>query len=275
VKWKLLVFGGGSPRYEAAARRVSREAVIPEIDAVVVESPSTLARDHADFWGNHGGFIESNPRLYGYAIWKPELLDAHLRDLPTGWGLVYVDAGCVINHGQAARTRMSEYLSAAEATGLWATQLDRPRWSVESFKEEAWTKADLLDATGASTTIKQSAQWQSGMIVLTPRASVLSLMQDWRTLSVEAEYRYSNDAPSLRPESPAFIEHRHDQSIFSVLGKVHGFSAVSDETWFGPDWFLSGRKYPFWAARWRVGSAMRPWNPRYVRRLARTAVGLK
>jgi hypothetical protein len=66
------------------------------------------------------------------------------------------------------------------------------------------------------------------------------------------QYHLINDSPSQTPNDISFHEPRHDQSLFSVLRKKYG-SEMSDfdETWFGPNWTVSGDRYPFWSMRLR------------------------
>ena len=264
MKWRLVTFGGGDQRYMKAAERLARESRIPEIAEVCIESQHSLETNHQAFWHRHSDFFAKNPRLFGYAIWKPYIIGAHLDALPAGWGLIYLDAGCVVNSAAIARERLTQYQRHAEQHGIWATCLDRGRWGSDQFPERAWTKEDLLAHVGATEGLRNSAQWQSGMILLTPTARVRGLVEEWEHLSVMRDYHFSSDAPSVSENHPSFVEHRHDQSIFSVLAKSRGFEAVSDETWFAPKWFRDGKEYPIWAARWRRGTGMTAWHPAYA-----------
>lgn len=267
MKWRLLTFGGGSARYEGAAHRLAREAdATGWFDAVEVETAGSLATHHADFWRRHSAFVTSHPRLFGYGIWKPYLIRRHLEALPPDWGLVYLDAGCVLNDSPRATVRMHEYQEAAARTGLWATCLDQARWGHDSFPEECWTKTDALEAVEIGHDGRRSPQYQSGMIMLAPTTTTHRLVTQWEELSTTDNYSLSTDAPSAGPNPPCFVEHRHDQSLFSITAKSLGLPAVSDVTWFAPDWHVRGRSYPIWAARWRSGSPMRPWHPRYLKR---------
>lgn len=261
-----MTFGGGSHRYVDAARRLAREARIPEIAEIRIESQHSLETTHRPFWRQHGEFITSHPRLFGFAIWKPRIIGFHLETLPAGWGLIYLDAGCVLNSTAAARERLVEYQRRSEDHGVWATCLDRPQWNSEEFLEKSWTKEDLLLQVGASEEVRESPQWQSGMMLLTPTAEVRGLVYEWEQLSVMSDYHFSTDSPSVRANGSTFVEHRHDQSIFSVLAKSKGFRAVSDETWFAPNWFEEGRGFPIWSARWRRGSRMTRLHPASVYR---------
>ncbi len=265
-----MTFGGGSKRFLHAAERLAREGQIPEITEAHVESERSLITRHRAFWLQHEEFVRGHPRLFGFAIWKPYIIDYHLETLPQGWGLIYLDAGCVINSTRSARQRLFEYERYAEQHGVWATRLDHGRWQRDHFPERAWTKEDLLYEVSAPESVRSSAQWQSGMMLFTPTAEVRSLVKNWGQLSIKNDYHFSSDAPSVRDNDTTFVEHRHDQSIFSVLAKTSGFEAVSDQTWFAPNWFEDGRDYPLWAARWRRGGRMTRLHPAYLYRSFRS-----
>jgi hypothetical protein len=267
VRWQFLTFGAGPKEFVNAAFRLGREAQHSGwFDGVTVETGTTLLRDHPSFWRTHSLFMTTQPRLFGYAIWKPYLLHHHLERLPSGWGLCYLDAGCVLNARSSAEPRLQDYRGFAQTHGMWATSLDQPRWGFPEFPEENWTKADLLAECDADDSVRSSPQYQSGMLMLLQADSTLSCLRKWRDLSVESDYHLISDAPSTQPNAAGFVEHRHDQSLFSIVAKVSGFRAMSDDTWFAPWWFKSGSDHPIWSAKWRSGRSMHPWSPRYVRR---------
>jgi len=52
------------------------------------------------------------------------------------------------------------------------------------------------------------------------------LVNEW--YSVACKYNLIDDSPSIKPNAEGFKEHRHDQSIFSLLTKKYGiFSSTS------------------------------------------------
>jgi hypothetical protein len=53
----------------------------------------------------------------------------------------------------------------------------------------------------------------------------------------------------MAPNEPSFVEHRNDQSIFSLMRKLAGTLILPDETWF-KDWD-AGADYPIHARRFR------------------------
>ena len=57
-------------------------------------------------------------------------------------------------------------------------------------------------------------------------------------------------------KNPGYIANRHDQSVFSIIRKIHGSILVREETFFeGTNGVYGGfgqtesLKYPFWATR--------------------------
>jgi hypothetical protein len=48
-----------------------------------------------------------------------------------------------------------------------------------------------------------------------------------------------------------FRDNRHDQSVFSVIRKMHNPILLNDETWFVQFGSTESLKYPFWATRRR------------------------
>jgi len=52
----------------------------------------------------------------------------------------------------------------------------------------------------------------------TPRTE--KFLKSWLNLATINNYHFVDDSPSILPNSENFVEHRHDQSIFSLLIKT-------------------------------------------------------
>lgn len=59
----------------------------------------------------------------------------------------------------------------------------------------------------------------------------IHLVNEWLSLAMNPQL--INDAPSIMPEDPAFIDHRHDQAIWSLLIKKWGIPVWRDATQWG------------------------------------------
>jgi hypothetical protein len=60
------------------------------------------------------------------------------------------------------------------------------------------------------------------------------LIEEWYSICHKKK-NLINDSASQYPNDPEFIDHRHDQSIFSLLRKLNGSLIIPDETFF-TDW---------------------------------------
>jgi hypothetical protein len=184
-----------------------------------------------DFWNQHSEFIKTNPRLFGYAIWKPQIILQHLNQLEEGEILVYLDAGCTLNpYGQ---TRFLEYLEMFdEPIDMLVQELEH--------QEVKYTKQDLINYVG----YKEGKQRLSGIIFMRNTPSVRTFMKEW--LEISCNYNMIDDSPSLSQNHETFVEHRHDQSVFSLLTKKYAsmVRVIPDETW--PTKQLDK---PIWATR--------------------------
>lgn len=169
-----------------------------------------------DFQRNHGKFIKSNARGFGYWIWKPAVTIEALHMAGPEDIVVYLDAGYTIN--PKGRRRFKEYLEMTRDScfGMLSFQ--------NIFTEAHWTKADLAKRIGLGLNHMhmKTSQLGSGFFLLTPSSENLELMTTWQNIAVEENYRYSDDSHSILPNHIDFREHRHDQSISSLLRKDRG-----------------------------------------------------
>ena len=187
---------------QAGIRLALQAHTLRLFDDIRLYSDTDLRKDKP-FWDKHQEFILSNKRGYGYWIWKPYLIQKHLAQMSDGDVLLYLDAGCELDTRK--REMLESYLPIVRRDKLVVTGSHRP--------EILWTKADLsfiwpLDAT---------EQIQSGIIMLQVCKETRKLIKEWYEYA--CSYHLINDDPSHHPNHPEFQEHRHDQSILSLLAK--------------------------------------------------------
>jgi hypothetical protein len=71
-------------------------------------------------------------------------------------------------------------------------------------------------------------QHQGGTILFNICNKTRTLVNEWYELS--SDYHNIDDSPSISENLNSFVEHRHDQSIFSLLTKKHNL--FSNKTLF-------------------------------------------
>ncbi len=199
------------------------------------------------FRSQHMGFMQSQKRGFGYWIWKPQVIGLALEQAENNDIVVYLDAGFTLN--SAARARFQDYIDIT---------MDSP-FRMLSFQnvhtEAMWTKADLANrlGVGQNSHIMKTSQLGGGFVMLGKTSSNLDLISQWQEIAIEDNYRYSDDSPSVAENHPTFREHRHDQSIFSLLRKLRGTTITHYEVQPYTQTFENMKsQLPAWATRSRV-----------------------
>jgi hypothetical protein len=173
------------------------------------EFPDFILRDPR--WTEHLGFLQNtslSERGAGYWFWKPVLIQHYLKKLENGDFLVYRDADTValkeMNWGDGLLQAMME------------RNHDLALYLIP-FKERQFNKRDVYEyyCPLRNQSKDDSLQWLGGWIVLRKSPASVQLMNDW--VQGVQDFHFINDAVSRLPNIPDYLEHRHDQSIISLL----------------------------------------------------------
>lgn len=249
----FVSFGGGRDSYRQSVERIGREALHSgAFDEIHTFTDDDVRRLSPTFADRHAGILRPDIRGFGFWIWKPFFLSHVLSDTSCDV-VVYADAGCHLNLGtKSPIARLHNYVDIAGEYGMFVMNLGR-------FTEEQWTKADTLARLGLSPDQCSSSQRLATMFVLAKTHNTLDFTREWLAIAEEDNCRFLDDSPSIAPNHPDFVDHRHDQSIFSCLTKVAGIPSLRDES------TSHGRRkrfdtgVPIWSTRNRTGT---PFDPR-------------
>lgn len=249
-------------RYQISIKRICRQAKEMEVFASVLGA----SEFHLNSAFRHKFADQLNPsvRGFGYWVWKPQVILQRLEQIPDGDFLVYADAGCHLN--PSGRNRLMDYFAlASHGIGLVVFELS-PEQTIRK-----WTKADLLDWFGVAVDSEFTLQSQvaAGILVMRNSLEIRSLFASWIRV-YEEDWSLVDDTPSRLPNHVSFVEHRHDQSILTLLVRTRDVSILRDSEHYPPthpsgslDWSLLDR-YPVHARRdlqrkkWR--SPFRKWK---------------
>ena len=88
--------------------------------------------------------------------------------------------------------------------------------------EIRWNKRDLLYYFNIERNdpILSTNQRQANPLIICKNDKTMKFVNEWYQIGVDNNH-FLNDFPSYTENYPEFIEHRHDQSIFSLLSKRH------------------------------------------------------
>jgi len=175
----------------------------------------------------------------GYWIWKPHILKRVLDQLPDNDILIYCDAGCLIN--VEGKERFMQYIEILKNSSLGSLAFEL------THKEYRYTKQEVFDYFNCSDEIKKSNQLVGGILLFRKCNHSTSLIESWLKVLDDSPGLFTDEKESTIQKN-GFIDHRHDQSIFSVIRKKYGTELLPDETYFN-DFLEEGKAFPFWAAR--------------------------
>lgn len=219
----------GSWRYSVARYRLKQQALRSQVfDEVLVYRLGDLPRD---FRAKHRALLSHRNRGFGYWVWKPRVIAQALSVMPARSILVYLDVGCHINESQSKGFERYFAQVRESKSGILCSELP--------FVESQWSKGDVLDFLSVrnDAEVTRSPQRQAGVLFFQKRPTVVEFVQRW--LEICENYpSLIDDSPSKSPNSDGFVEHRHDQSIFSILSKSEGvetFSSFELEQWEEPE----------------------------------------
>lgn len=169
--------------------------------------------------------LNSFTRGYGYWIWKSFVIKLLLEKVDDGDVILYADAGSMINI--EGKKRFNEYVEL----------LCQSRYSNLSFQtvhsEKKYNKSDVFEYFNVlnNDIIKDSGQLYGGVFMVKKDSNSIALVNEWYSICHNHKKMISDEASQIANDAE-FIDHRHDQSIFSVLRKLRGSEIIKDELFF-------------------------------------------
>jgi len=216
----------GNKIYYNSLNRIKIEAESFNIfDKILIYNDKDL-ENFPEFWEKHSNFVLNNPRGYGYWIWKPYLTMKTLDMMQDNDILVYADAGCSLNI--AGINRLYDYFQIVKDCEFGILSFSMPH-----NIEKHWTKMDLINYIDINNNIfLNEGQLHATVFIIRKCEHSSNLVKMWYDIASSNNYNLINDSPSIMPNDINFNEHRHDQSIFSLLRKKYGSHVLIDETYF-------------------------------------------
>ena len=200
----FITFASGSKDYHEAVDRLTKQAKNLNIFANVHgyhELP-------VSFTSKHSEFIKNNPKGYGYYLWKPYLILENLLSIEDNDILWYADAGCEINI--QSKNKMLEIIHETNKNQIIC--------NINCIERE-FTKRDLLLFLDMDKPCYiDDLQYEATSICFKKCKKTLDFVKEWYELAC----MYNNiNENFINKNYECFIEHRYDQSIFSLLMKKY------------------------------------------------------
>lgn len=159
----------------------------------------------------------------GYWVWKPQIILDALNNIKNDDILMYSDSGCHFIHS------MSPVFERMENTSKKCLCFNLAQ------KEHEWTKRDCFISMDCDyPEVAYSKQIMSTFFLCKKNDFSLFIANEWQRWI--SDFHMVADefvSPSIAPNYPEFKEHRHDQSIFSLLCKKYKVDFMEDITEWG------------------------------------------
>ena len=210
MKW-FITFGAGSKNYYEAGDRLINQANSVELFDKTTLYTETYLKNDIDFWNQHSNFIENNHRGYGYWLWKSYIIKKTMEQMQDDDILLYLDCGCEIDKNKKEEIR--KYLEVVKHANIMVASSNEDEHKYN--KMDLIIKLNMLD----NKYLDECPQHQAGAILFWVCDKTRTLVNKWYELA--CDYHNIDDTPSVTPNFSCFIEHRHDQSIFSLLIKKY------------------------------------------------------
>lgn len=168
--------------------------------------------------------ILAAPRGGGYYLWKPYIYRKAYDVLREGDYLIYTDSGAVyINKIQYLIDCMEQ-----EKVPVMIFSLEQER------VEKGNTKRDAFVLTGCDEAQYTDTPQSIGGYFVCKKAPEVKAFLD-EVLQYAQDIRIISDKPNVMglPNYKEFTDHRHDQSVISLMSKKYGFKRFRDPSQFG------------------------------------------
>lgn len=240
MSFNFLTFADS--RLVRSLRRVKEEAdLMGCFDRVFLMTENDLSDT---FFLKFQDVLKPNVRGYGYWCWKPQVILQALKKLEDNDLLLYADVGCSLN--AKGLDRLYDYFKIVEksSVGVLAFQGVPPVYPfpydgrpLPDLTEKFWAKGDVLDYFNVrhKAEITETQTYGAGVILLKKCHESVSLINDWMKV-INTSFALLDDTPSKSANAEGFIEHRHDQAIFSILCKIYHVDTISAYEYSYPNW---------------------------------------
>ena len=191
-------------------------------------------------------------RGFGYWCWKPQIILQLYKNIKYGDIIQYSDVGCHLNHHGIERLRDYINLTNNSHNGILAFRSTNPQFpliyddrKLLDLVEYKWTKGDLFDYFGVrnNRSITHTQSYGATNLFIKKCEKSEEFLNKWLSV-INHNFCLIDNSESISPNFDGFIEHRHDQSILSILCKLNNVPYISSyEYWYPskkninkPDW---------------------------------------
>jgi hypothetical protein len=215
-----------TPDFQPSFAELAASARRFGVDEVHEWGPERLRR--TDFYRAHHAVLD-RPRGAGYWLWKPYILKCLLDQARDGEVVLYADAAITVLRplaplAELCRERGGILVFRGHYDGL----AGRPNVC------RVWTKRDAFVLTGTDEPAFHDAPMlDAAFLALARTQRARRFVDEWLRWCTLPAVLTDDPNSCGRANLPGFVEHRHDQSILSLLAARHGLEVFRAPSQFG------------------------------------------
>ena len=277
MKKYFLTFA--SSDLEKSLKRIRKEAEnLNFYDTIYTYNESNL---NPNFKILFNKYLKYGVRGFGYWSWKPQIILQVLNEMQDGDMLQYTDVGCHLNDKGVERLNQYFDITKMSEKGILAFQNKLPEYPLQydgrnmlNYMDYEWVKGDLIDHFDIRNNLNIINSPTIGATVIFIRKcdEAIEILNKWLDV-IKYDFKLIDDSESIKPNLVGFIEHRHDQAIFSILCKLNNVNTLSAYEYYYPtkrnvnipDWNILSN-FPIWAKRDKKYT-LRSYSIIFIRRL--------
>lgn len=162
----------------------------------------------------------------GYWLWKYYFINKIIENSKSGDIVIYLDAGSSINYH--AKKRYKEYLDILNSSDFGSVSFKELDKNLE-FK---WTNKELLNYFQCENdkTLLNTPQINASVLMFKNNKHTKNYLEEFIKTIIFDPYLITDKYEKNQNEG--FIENRHDQSISSIIKKLHGTHLLENENQF-------------------------------------------
>jgi hypothetical protein len=179
-----------------------------------------------DFYKKNKSILNQK-RGAGYWLWKSYLIDKNLQEMNEGDVLIYLDCGVHIENSINHLVNLT-------------IQNDIVLFKNNHHTNKYWTKGAVFKIMDLENEKYYNGQQVvGGYLVIKKNSFSVRFVKEWLKYSQDSRLITDEDTSRIYANFPEFIDHRHDQSILSLLAIKHNIELFRDPSQWGNKYKLS------------------------------------
>lgn len=221
---KILISFGNWDYYSSLQKLKLSAEIKGHIDSIVLFKDSDIDPDFYKKYIRH--FCDG--RGFGYWVWKAYFIKKIFNSIDDDVAILYVDAG---NEVIDDLTPLYDVCSIDEKGVVLFNNCDNPDGII--LKNNQWTKSDCFNLMGLNTAEYINGDQVNASYILFRKTNFSAMFFD-EFFNACKNYNIISDAPNVTEDfNKDFVDHRHDQSVLSLLSIKYKITILRDPSQYG------------------------------------------